>query len=260
MTDNKSLSYLMDIDKVNKEKFSQVISDIENLKTEVSNIKSKVDSSLPVDISSVNTSISDVKNAISDVSTNVNKYSINLRPVMMENELTLKVIDMSSSSVENCLEISGKGTIYGLFFNVSTGRPVTIKIDDATIIFEHYLPNGRPSETMSKYCLVSLDKANIDSNKFGVKYFTKRDTDTNYCNVYVTTYFDTSIDKTRVISFNNLKSLGTIKSDFYSDSSCANFAVDPCLSFDRYFSISHKGTGLSYTLSEGIGVLYKLEG
>lgn len=253
MTDNKSLSYLMDIDKVNKEKFSQVISDIENLKAEVSNIKSKVDSSLPVDISSVNTSIS-------DVSTNVNKYSINLRPVMMENELTLKVIDMSSSPVENCFEISGKGTIYGLFFNVSNGRPVTVKIDDATIVFEHYSPNGRPSDTRSKYCLVSLDKASIDSNRFGVKYFTKRDTDTHYCNVYVTTYFDTSIDKTRVISFNNLKSLGTIKSDFYSDSSCANFAVDPCLSFDRYFSISHKGTDLSYTLSEGIGALYKLEG
>ena len=67
MTDNKSLSYLMDIDKINKEKFSQVISDIENLKTEVSNIKSKVDSSLPVDISSVNTSISDVNLSMSDV-------------------------------------------------------------------------------------------------------------------------------------------------------------------------------------------------
>lgn len=150
MTDNKSLSYLMDIDKVNKEKFSQVISDIENLKTEVSNIKSKVDSSLPVDISSVNTSISDVSGGIADIkqdiSTNYTSIigGINSSKTDITNTINSKmsssfnfnkkgnIVFYSGTSSSTLVNITGKGRLlFSCFYNLSSlgDSTMTIVID-----------------------------------------------------------------------------------------------------------------------------------
>ena len=202
--------------------------------------------------------IEDVENIPTRIESSY-KYSMRFKPVIMKDELTFKVMSISQDPVENCFELTGKGTIYGLFLYATNYKPVTVKVDDTTIMFEHYSPNGSPSSTRGKFCFVSLDKANIDSSNFSIKYFAERETDTSKCNVYVTSDFNMQTNRTKIISLDNFKSMGTIKSDNYTDESYAYFAIDPCLKFEEYFSISHKGTDLSSGISKGIGVLYKLE-
>lgn len=202
--------------------------------------------------------IEDVEN-IPTMIGELNKYNMRFKPVIMKDELTFKEMNISQDPVENCFELTGKGTIYGLFFYVTHYKPVTLKIDDVTIKFEHYLPNGSTGTTEHKCCFVSLDKANIDSVNFSIRYFMERQTSKDQCNVYMTPDFNMEINKTKIISLDNFKSMGTIKSDHYGNDSYVYFAIDPSLKFEKYFSISHAGSDRSSGLSRGIGVLYKLE-
>ena len=181
MTDNKSLSYLMDIDKVNKEKFSQIISDIENLKTEVSNIKSKVDSSLPVDISSVNTSISDVKNDISGVSTKVDGISTDISGLSgnyYERNLVLPKEDIlnfkhtsstysNSTSEKTMLSVSGKGMLVYAYASLYSPWDHTLYCD-IIIDGKHFkIQNHKSGETKLFLCnktLISKPTYTISGN------------------------------------------------------------------------------------------------